>query len=171
MSQQQYPGQPHPQQWQPQPPPQPKKRRWLHFVGYPGAVILGLIIGAAGASGGTTTAGSDPAPTTTTTTTTTTVTVEKGAPVAKPTVTATKTITAQPPEARAAITEDGTWLVGSEVKPGTYRSGNNPDCYWARLGSNDDIIDNGLGPNQTVTIRRTDHAFETRGCGEWRPIR
>jgi hypothetical protein len=58
-----------------------------------------------------------------------------------------------------------------DIKPGTYRNGNEGDCYWARLrntnGDLDSIIANGNGGNQVITIKRTDKAFETRYCGTW----
>lgn len=72
----------------------------------------------------------------------------------------------------------GTWLVGDDVEPGTYRTpGANPDepsgmCYWSRLsglsGELDDVITNGLpdGP-AVVTIAPGDAAFQTRGCQPW----
>jgi hypothetical protein len=68
---------------------------------------------------------------------------------------------------------DGTFRVGSDIAPGTYRAAN-PDgfCYWARLsgtgGTLREIIanDNTTGP-AVVTIAATDAAFESTGCGGW----
>jgi hypothetical protein len=72
------------------------------------------------------------------------------------------------------ISEDGVYLVGVDIKPGTYRNGNEADCYWARLkntdGDLDGIIANGNGGNQVITIKKTDKAFETRYCGAWTKI-
>lgn len=75
-----------------------------------------------------------------------------------------------------AIPGDGTFLVPGEAKPGQYRTQNpNGACYWARLrgtgGGLDDIIANGnaTGP-AVVTIRASDKAFESRGCGEWTKV-
>jgi len=149
--------------------PPKKRRRWVHWIVYPIVFLTGLAIGAAG--GGANTTSSTPGATVTVTAT--------PAPGAKVTVTApaepAKTVTAQPAGPSDTIDDDGTWLVGSEVKPGTYRSQNFGDCYWARLRSTDGginaIIDNGIGPNQTVTIKRTDKAFETARCGVWKRIR
>lgn len=68
---------------------------------------------------------------------------------------------------------DGVWVVGTDIKPGTYRARNVPsDCYWAitRSGSNgDDIINNGIpgGGNPTVTLSKGQD-FTTQRCGEWR---
>ncbi|MDS1270689.1 hypothetical protein RIF23_10300 [Lipingzhangella sp. LS1_29] len=65
----------------------------------------------------------------------------------------------------------GTYTVGEDIEPGTYRS-EGSDCYWARLSSTtghyDSIIANSFssGP-QVVTIEPGDAAFETSGCGEW----
>ena len=75
----------------------------------------------------------------------------------------------KPPPPEAAIAEDGIWLVGADVDPGTYRSTGGDDCYWARLSdtTGEGIITNGLGANQVVTIVASDTAFETVGCGEW----
>jgi len=150
--------------------PPKKRRRWIHWIGYPIVFLIGLAVAGAGGGSDTPTSGTPGA--------TVTVTA-KPAPGSKVTVTApakpAKTITAQPAGPSDTITDDGTWLVGSEVKPGTYRSQNFGDCYWARLRSTDGginaIIDNGLGPNQTVTIKRTDKAFETARCGVWKKIR
>jgi hypothetical protein len=67
---------------------------------------------------------------------------------------------------------DGTYRVGKDIKPGTYRTGSHSTCYWARLrsftGSLSSIIanDNASWPS-VVTILRTDKGFETRGCGNW----
>jgi len=150
--------------------PPKKRRRWLHFVvhfiGYLTVFIIGLAIG--GSGDGSSPTSSEPGAT---------VTVTKPAPpAATKTVTGpTRTVTAQPAGPSDTIKDDGTWLVGSEVKPGTYRSQNFGDCYWARLSSTDGglnaIIDNGVGPNQTVTIKRSDKAFETARCGVWKRIR
>lgn len=78
---------------------------------------------------------------------------------------------------KVGIEGDGTWMVGAEVKPGTYRSTRGSDelCYWARLSSTDgefeSIITNGNGTGQTVTIKATDVAFETARCGGWVKVR
>ena len=72
------------------------------------------------------------------------------------------------------MADDGIYLVGTDIKPGTYRNGPEGDCYWARLrntnGDLDSIIANNNGGNQVVTIKRTDKAFETSNCGTWRKV-
>lgn len=68
----------------------------------------------------------------------------------------------------------GMYLVGSDIQPGTYRSGGGDFCYWERLsgtgGSFSEIIANDFsdGPS-IVTISPTDVAFDSSGCGTWTP--
>lgn len=68
---------------------------------------------------------------------------------------------------------DGTFQVGADIAPGTYRAPNAGGyCYWARLngtgGTLAEIIANDIaaGP-AVVTIAATDAAFESSGCGGW----
>ncbi len=63
--------------------------------------------------------------------------------------------------------EPGMYLVGRDIKPGTYK-GNEEYCYWERLsgvdGSFDSIITNGGPEGQFyVEVQETDFAFKT-GC-------
>jgi hypothetical protein len=70
---------------------------------------------------------------------------------------------------------DGTYLVGEDIKPGTYRApGSNAGCYWERLrnlkGGMNSIIANDLTSKkspQLVTIAPSDMAFNTEDCGTW----
>jgi hypothetical protein len=146
--------------------------------------LLGVGIGAAGGNDSTTSnavAGSTP-------TVTVSVPADGGAPAAAVTVTApplaaktvqvpgpVKTVTAPPPAPAAAIAEDGTWLVGTDIKPGTYRGSSDGDCYWARLkntsGDLEGILANGNGANQVVTVKKTDKAFESARCAPWTRVR
>jgi hypothetical protein len=64
---------------------------------------------------------------------------------------------------------DGTYLVGKDIDPGTYRyEVVDDDGYWARLrnvsGSGDNIITNNIveGPGY-LTINKSDFAVEIRG--------
>ncbi|MEU6230453.1 twin-arginine translocation signal domain-containing protein [Streptomyces sp. NPDC047042] len=110
---------------------------------------------------------------------------DKAAPSAAVTTTATTTHTAaagKHPSADKVLADgipgDGTYVVGSDIKPGTYRSegpqgGLVTDCYWARLSSTSgeakDIIANAnTGGQTTVTIAATDKAFTTTGCKAWK---
>jgi len=83
--------------------------------------------------------------------------------------------TARPKSAVSLLTtyKDGIYVVGSQIKPGTYRTVGTPStCNWARLsgfgGSGDDIIANDFGAgSRIVTISRTDTGFKSTGCGGW----
>ncbi|WP_329132659.1 hypothetical protein OG552_13725 [Streptomyces sp. NBC_01476] len=78
------------------------------------------------------------------------------------------------PAAKPAFKGDGTFQVGSDIKPGTYRSSGNSDglCYWERSkdakGEADSILanDNVTGSSY-VTIARTDKFFKSTGCDDW----
>jgi hypothetical protein len=97
-------------------------------------------------------------------------------PPAAPFVTepASPSVDEQAPD--GSLAGSGTYLVGSDVEPGTYRSTGAADeggiCYWARLkdadGDLDSIIANDVGAgSQIVTIKATDGAFSSRGCATW----
>jgi len=71
------------------------------------------------------------------------------------------------------IPGDGTFLVGKDVKPGTYRTTgpkSGSSCYWQRSGdaSGTNIIanDNIAGPT-VVDIKSSDVAFKTSRCAAW----
>src|SRR5262249_1630682 len=68
---------------------------------------------------------------------------------------------------------DGTFQVGKDIQPGTYRTrSDSSGCYYARLrgfgGSTDDIIanENTDGP-AVVTIAASDKGFTSQNCGTW----
>lgn len=71
------------------------------------------------------------------------------------------------------IDTEGTFLVGTDIVPGTYRAAGGGNCYWERdkdlTGGLDSILDNGgvRGGQQVVTIEASDGAFKTHGCGTW----
>jgi hypothetical protein len=94
-------------------------------------------------------------------------TAQPGPPVRKP-------VEQSPPLAESF--GDGTWLVGKDIKAGTYRSRGGEQCYWARLsglsGRFEDVIASGgwrRGP-ATVAIPVDDFAFGSQGCGIWELI-
>jgi hypothetical protein len=69
---------------------------------------------------------------------------------------------------------DGTFVVGTEIEPGTYRTRKAPasNCYFERLsgfsGTFDDINANGNADAPTVVmIAETDAGFKSSGCGTW----
>lgn len=91
-----------------------------------------------------------------------------------PAKTETKTTpTPTPTETKPAVASfgNGTHIVGTDIKAGTYRSQGKNTCYWARQkgfgGQLDDIIANGNNSPEIVTIAATDAAFQTSGCGQW----
>jgi hypothetical protein len=101
------------------------------------------------------------------------VTTTKDAPKATPTKKAdVNTVT--------GFSGEGVYIVGEDIRPGTYKSkgvaAGSFGCYWARKrgtsGEVSDIIANeaAQGP-QTVTIKKTDKAFETQGCANWVLVR
>ena len=77
------------------------------------------------------------------------------------------------------VTGDGTFIVGQEIAPGTWRSQGSvrppASCYWERLSSFDaatgNIIANENSKGPTIaTIAPTDVAFKTNRCGTWTRI-
>lgn len=97
-----------------------------------------------------------------------------GTPVPQPTL---RPVEVSPPLA-AAIVGDGSWLIGKQIKPGTYRTpGLSTSCYWA-LRSNLSYSDGativssyGRRGAQTVALGPNARAFVTYGCGRWELVR
>jgi hypothetical protein len=104
---------------------------------------------------------------------------------ARPPVTRTVTSTVTPAPVTVTVTttpapqiafRDGTYRIGADIAPGTYRSVATSDsCYWERLsgfgGTLNEIIANyfGIGPT-IVAIAPTDAGFRSAGCGGWTKI-
>ncbi|WP_250445534.1 hypothetical protein [Actinotalea sp. C106] len=70
--------------------------------------------------------------------------------------------------------KDGSWAVGSQIKPGLYTApGGRGDCYWERRssfsGEFSAVLENGLtfGGRNSVRIYPGDAGFLTDGCGTW----
>ena len=68
---------------------------------------------------------------------------------------------------------EGVWMVGDDIKPGTYKlreayTGNM--CYWG-ISQNGRIVDNDIvtGGRPTVTLRKGQE-FKNQGCGVWRRL-
>lgn len=148
-----------------------------HVIGYAATALAALGIGAASASSNTSPVAAAES------STTPTITVTAPGPeqtVPGPTVTATvevpgptKTVKLGPPPPAVAMSGDGTYEVGVDVKAGTYVS-TPPDsgnCYWARLSGQDSIegiiANNNSSGQSVVTIRKTDKYFESSGCSDW----
>ena len=74
---------------------------------------------------------------------------------------------------RTTIAGNGSYLVRSDLRPGTYRStGNSGSCYWERARSADgslaSIIANESSRGQlVVTISAADSVFSTSNCATW----
>ncbi|MFI0987172.1 hypothetical protein [Streptomyces exfoliatus] len=139
-----------------------------HSLAALGGLAVGVLLGIVGTGNGSDSAGSQPPASPTTT--------ESPAELPPP----ARTTPEAAGTAKTAVREipgDGTFLVGQEVRPGTYRSTGPTDssCYWARLkgttGDSGEIIANGAskGPS-TVTVLDTDKAFQTSGCQTWKHI-
>lgn len=69
---------------------------------------------------------------------------------------------------------DGTYLVGTDIAPGTYRAPGGSACYYARLsnlsGEFNAIISNGFGVSPVITVAESDAAFSSRHCGQWQSV-
>src|SRR5829696_1574750 len=69
--------------------------------------------------------------------------------------------------AKNSFPGDGTFTVGDDIEPGTYRASAREGCYWARLksASTSSIIDNNNSDGPVVVeIKPSDKAFEASGC-------
>lgn len=67
---------------------------------------------------------------------------------------------------------DGTWIIGSDIPAGTYRTSGTDSCYWERIsgfgGTFSEIIANDNPDGQVVvTILPTDKGFTSKRCGTW----
>jgi hypothetical protein len=68
---------------------------------------------------------------------------------------------------------DGTFIVGTDMAPGRYRSSGGDGCYHARLrgfgGALNEIIANANPRGRAiVTILGSDKGFQSEGCGTWK---
>lgn len=142
-------------------------------------LVAGILFGGAAGLAGGSAMSSDSAPTTVTETTTVESTVGVAAPPpeapAEPAPPEDPAAPGDPAEGAATIDGDGTYLVGADIEPGTYRSAGTDTCYWARLsgtsGNFEEIIANNFGAGQqVVTIDPSDAALETTMCGSWEKI-
>lgn len=140
------------------------------------ALFLGVGIGASDQEAQTKTAAS-PAPTATVTKS---VTKDVQVPGPKVTVTrtTTKTVTLKPKKPKGAptiVAGDGEYLVGEDMKAGTYKTAG-PEgsfgCYWERAsnasGEFDAIIANGnLDGSGRITVNKGE-VFKSTRCQDWK---
>lgn len=178
MNRHSYPAQPYPTGYQPTAPaypPAPRRRTVRRRTAYAAAAVafvLGAVIGAASAGkNGNADAARTPVSGNPT---------ASGAAAATHPVTAAKTAAppaASPAPAPAASIGPGTYVVGTDIKPGLYKTSGPADngigmCYWERSsslsGDFKSIIANGdpAGPT-TVQISASDKGFKTDGCAPW----
>jgi hypothetical protein len=66
----------------------------------------------------------------------------------------------------------GTYIVGTDIAPGTYKNTGDENCYWERLrdfsGAFGGIIANGNPKGAAiVTIKASDKGFQSARCGTW----
>ncbi|MEV8087218.1 hypothetical protein [Streptomyces nigra] len=162
--------------------PTRSRRRWLKY----GAVALvslfiGVGIGNSGGSAesGKRTADSKAAPRPTVTVT---KTAEAGTPEPAPTVTETVKVTVKPkktkkPGPAASFSGEGEYLVGEDIKAGTYKTAG-PDggfgCYWERAKDSSGefgsiISNNNLNGPGRVTLNKGEY-FKTNRCQKWERV-
>jgi hypothetical protein len=139
------------------------RNHWIAIVTAAVLFFVGIGIGASGSS--------------TESATETTVTETQ---IENRTVTNTETVEekpAEPADPAGSIEGDGTFLVGDDIAPGTYRAAapTSGNCYWARLrdldGGIKSIIANGntSGP-VVIRVAARDYAVETTGCETFQRI-
>jgi hypothetical protein len=68
--------------------------------------------------------------------------------------------------------ENGIFIIGTDIEPGTYKSTTASGCYYSRLsgfsGDMSEIIANNNTDNAAVvTIAKTDKGFKSSRCGAW----
>lgn len=68
--------------------------------------------------------------------------------------------------------DEGAYIVGTDIEPGTYKNSGSGACYYERLkgfsGDFNSIIANGNTEAPTVvTIEATDAGFQSQDCGTW----
>ncbi|WP_445527227.1 hypothetical protein [Streptomyces cyslabdanicus] len=75
-----------------------------------------------------------------------------------------------------AFDGDGSYVVGKDIQPGTYKTaGNSDSCYWERArdasGEFESILanDNVTGTSY-VTVKASDKLFKTNGCEGWQTV-
>lgn len=154
-------------------PKPPRTGRAKRVLTHGTALVIGVILGAATGSSGNSDANASATPAPTVTVHDTVTEAAKPAP----TVTVTKTVK---PKAKASFSGDGTYLVGTDIKAGTYRTSGPsdsslPNCYWERSSSasgdmNGIIANDNLAGAGVVTIRSSDKIFKTSGCSDWTKV-
>ena len=67
------------------------------------------------------------------------------------------------------IPGDGVYRVGQDMKPGTYRSEGNTDCYWMISGdaNGSNIIENDIVTGPSLVTVSSGTFFTSNRCGDW----
>jgi hypothetical protein len=80
-------------------------------------------------------------------------------------------------EKKSAVGGSGDYQVGSDIKPGTYRSTGNSDgmCYWERAKDASGELDSLLANDNVtgtayVTLKPTDKLFTSSDCSDWEAV-
>lgn len=76
-----------------------------------------------------------------------------------------------PPAPKHVIDTDGTFAVGTDILPGTYRSEGPRDgaaCYWRRISGGKTVDSAMTKKPQVVLIEPGDTAFRTDRCQTWK---
>ncbi|MEU9730507.1 hypothetical protein [Streptomyces sp. NPDC048002] len=80
-------------------------------------------------------------------------------------------------EKKAAFGGDGDFEVGSDIKPGTYRTTGNTDgmCYWERAKDSSGELDSLLANDNVtgtgyVTVKAADKLFSSSDCNDWEAV-
>ena len=78
-----------------------------------------------------------------------------------------------PGPANVGMDTSGTYVVGTDIAPGTYSSPGPVEggvCYWKRVAG-DTVVDNAMSKKpQIVQIAATDTSFKTSQCQPWQKI-
>jgi hypothetical protein len=80
-------------------------------------------------------------------------------------------------EKKVAFRGDGSFQVGADIKPGTYRTTGNTDgmCYWERAKNASGevaslIANDNVSGTSYVTVKAGDKLFKSSGCKDWEAV-
>lgn len=97
-----------------------------------------------------------------------------GFPAPPPAAGATSATTAPTPIGPSTSIAEGTYTVGVDIVPGTYRAvGAEETCYWSitKTGSNgSDIVDNAIGGGNLSVTLKNGQDFTSKRCPIWQKV-
>lgn len=170
------PSYPYTQQPPQMPPVAPRQPWWKRlWVVAAAAAIIGILIGTAGASGNKKVADAKTV-TATATTTSVSVSVQPAATktlrptVVKTIATHTRTATVTYTPAPKPAINDGTYQVGRDIRPGTFRTSGGSQCYWQVSSdpNGDNILSNDNITGPAIVQLNDGQYFNTSGGCDWR---